>query len=51
MRRQVAGRIEEAVQQRRYHVDLDGTFVLADHHPDPERDAIENENELLIRFI
>ena len=34
-----------------YHADLDGTFVLADHHPDPERDAIENENELVARRV
>jgi RNA polymerase sigma-70 factor, ECF subfamily len=51
VRRQVAGHIEDAVQERRYHVDIDGTFVLADHHPDPERDAIENENELVARRV
>jgi hypothetical protein len=36
VRRQVAGHIEEVVHERRYHVDLEGTHVLADHHPDPD---------------
>ena len=51
VRRQVAGHIEEAVQERRYHADLEGTLVLADHHPDPERDAIENQNEEVARRV
>lgn len=46
----MAYRRRRSIQQRRYYVDLDGTFVLADHHPDPERDAIENENELVAWF-
>ena len=51
VRRQVPGHIEDAVQERRYQVDLDGTLVLADHHPDPERDAIESENEQVARRV
>jgi RNA polymerase sigma-70 factor, ECF subfamily len=52
IRRQVAGHIEEAIQERRNHTDLDGTLVLADHHPDPEREAIEQQNdELAMRVL
>lgn len=51
VRRQVAGHIEDAVQERRYHADLEGTLVLADHHPDPERDAIANQNEEVARRV
>jgi RNA polymerase sigma-70 factor, ECF subfamily len=52
IRRQVAGHIEEAIQERRNHTDLDGTLVLADHHPDPERKAIEQQNdELAMRVL
>jgi RNA polymerase sigma-70 factor (ECF subfamily) len=51
VRRQVAGHIEDAVQERRYHADLEGTLVLADHHPDPERGAIENQNEEVARRV
>jgi RNA polymerase sigma-70 factor, ECF subfamily len=52
IRRQVAGHIEEAIHERRNHTDLDGTLVLADHHPDPERKAIEQQNdELAMRVL
>jgi RNA polymerase sigma-70 factor, ECF subfamily len=52
IRRQVAGHIEEAIQERRNHTDLEGTLVLADHHPDPERGAIERQNdELAMRIL
>lgn len=51
MRRQIAGHIEDAVQARRNHTDLEGTLVLADHHPDPERGAIERQNDALAMRI
>lgn len=52
IRRQVAGHIEDAIQERRNHTELDGTLVLADHHPDPERKAIEQQNdELAMRVL
>jgi RNA polymerase sigma-70 factor, ECF subfamily len=52
IRRQVAGHIEDAIQERRNHADLEGTLVLADHHPDPERGAIERQNdELAMRIL
>jgi RNA polymerase sigma-70 factor, ECF subfamily len=51
MRRQVAGHIESAIQERRNHADLDGTLVLADHHPDPERGAIERQNDQVAKRI
>jgi RNA polymerase sigma-70 factor, ECF subfamily len=51
MRRQVAGHIENAIQERRNHTDLDGTLVLADHHPDPERGAIARQNDELAKRI
>jgi RNA polymerase sigma-70 factor, ECF subfamily len=51
MRRQVAGHIEDAIQERRNHAELEGTLVLADHHPDPERDAIERQNDQLAKRI
>jgi RNA polymerase sigma-70 factor, ECF subfamily len=51
IRRQVAGHIEEAIQERRNHTDLEGTLILADHHPDPERGAIEKQNDELAKRI
>ena len=51
MRRQVAGHIEDAIQERRNHTDLDGTLILADHHPDPERGAIARQNDELAKRI
>ena len=47
VRRQVAAHIEEAVQSRRNQADLDGTIVLSDRSPDPERGAIERQKEEL----
>jgi RNA polymerase sigma-70 factor (ECF subfamily) len=51
VRRQVAAHIEDAVQERRSHTDLEGTLVLADHHPDPEHGAIERQNEEVARRV
>jgi RNA polymerase sigma-70 factor, ECF subfamily len=51
IRRQVAGHIETAVKERRSHTDLEGTLVLADHHPDPEHGAIEHENDEVARRV
>jgi len=45
VRRQVAAHIEDAVRARRALTDLDGTLVLSDRHPDPERSAIDKQNE------
>jgi RNA polymerase sigma-70 factor (ECF subfamily) len=47
VRRQVAAHIEDAVQARRNHTDLEGGVVLSARGPDPERSAIENQNEQL----
>ena len=51
MRRQVASHIEEAIQERRNQADLEGSLILADHHPDPERGAIERQNDELAKRI
>ena len=45
VRRQVAAHIEDAVQARRSLRDLDGGQVLSSRDPDPERSAIEHQNE------
>jgi RNA polymerase sigma-70 factor (ECF subfamily) len=45
VRRQVAAQIDSAVQARRSLADLDCGMNLSDQHPDPERIAIEQENE------
>ena len=47
VRRQVAAHIEDAVQARRNQTDLDGGVVLSARGPDPERGAIERQNEQL----
>jgi RNA polymerase sigma-70 factor (ECF subfamily) len=47
VRRQVAAHIEGAVQARRNQTDLDGGVVLSARGPDPERRAIEHQNEQL----
>ena len=47
VRRQVAAHIEDVVQERRNQTDLEGTLVLSDHKPNPERGAIERQNEEL----
>src|SRR5580698_10228881 len=46
IRRQVAGYIGEAVESRRNLVDPDQT-ILRDSTPDPERQAIEDQNNRL----
>ena len=51
VRRQVAAHIEDAVRARRNLTDLDGDIVLSDHGPDPERGAIEKQNEELAMRI
>jgi len=51
VRRQVAAHIEDAVQARRNHSDLEGTLVLSDRAPDPERGAIDHEKEELAMRI
>lgn len=51
VRRQVAARIETAVQARRNMADLDSGLSLSDGRPDPERIAIERENSRLAMRI
>ena len=45
VRRQVAMHIDSAVQSRRNYQSMDPAMVLSDHQPDPERRAIEQENQ------
>jgi len=45
VRRQVAAHIDSAVHARRNHQALDPSLTLSDHQPDPERRAIEKENQ------
>ena len=47
IRRQVAGYIGQAVESRRTLVDPDHGAVLRDRKPDPERKAIEKQNNAL----
>lgn len=47
VRRQVAAHIETAVQARRNHTDLEGGLALSARGPDPERSAIDHQNEQL----
>jgi RNA polymerase sigma factor (sigma-70 family) len=47
VRRQVAAHIEDAVQARRCYTDLDGTLLLSDRSPDPERTAIQRQKDEL----
>lgn len=47
VRRQVAAYIDEAVRARRNVTDVDGSIILSDRRPDPERGAIEKQNEEL----
>ncbi|PWU03316.1 MAG: sigma-70 family RNA polymerase sigma factor [Terriglobia bacterium] len=51
VRRQVAAHIEDAIRARKNHTDLEGTLVLSDRKPDPERGAIEHQNEELAMRI
>jgi RNA polymerase sigma-70 factor, ECF subfamily len=45
VRRQVAMHIDNAVQSRRNNLAIDPAMTLSDHQPDPERRAIEQENQ------
>lgn len=45
--RQVVAHIEDAVHARRNLTDVDGDVVLSDRAPDPERRAIELQNQAL----
>jgi len=47
LRRQVASHIEEIVRARNNHADLDTGLRLSDRRPDPERSAIQNQNQAL----
>lgn len=52
VRRQVAAHIDTAVQARRNQAGLDAGLRLSDHHPDPERSAIERQNaQLAMRIL
>jgi RNA polymerase sigma factor (sigma-70 family) len=52
VRRQVAANIHGAVQSRRTRVGLDSGVPLSDHHPDPERQMIERQNQdLALRIL
>ncbi len=43
VRRQVAAHIDEAIQARHSYTGLDGTLVMADRQPNPERAVIERQ--------
>ncbi len=47
LRRQVASHIDEIVQDRKSHAELDTGLRLSDRRPDPEKSAIERENQVL----
>jgi len=52
VRRQVAAQIDDNVKARRNQDDLDSGMTLSDHHPNPERSAIEHQNgELVMRIL
>jgi RNA polymerase sigma factor (sigma-70 family) len=52
VRRQVAAQIDDNVRARRNQADLSFGMTLCDHHPDPERSAIEHQNaELAMRIM
>ena len=44
-RRQVAAMIDDAVHSRRNEIDIEDGINLSDHHPDPERRAIQRQNQ------
>lgn len=44
LRRQVASHIESMVHSRNHNTDLEVGLTLSDRYPDPERSAIEKEN-------
>jgi len=45
VRRQVAAHIDSAVNARRNQQSIDPSLTLSDHQPDPDRRAIEKENQ------
>jgi RNA polymerase sigma factor (sigma-70 family) len=52
LRRRVASHIEEIVQSRNHHADLEMGVMLSDRRPDPERSAIQNQNmQLAMRVL
>ena len=51
VRRQVAAQIDDNVRARRNQADLAFGMGLSDHHPNPERSAIEHESEELAMRI
>jgi RNA polymerase sigma factor (sigma-70 family) len=52
VRRQVAAQIDDNVKARRNQADLDFGMTLSDHHPNPERNAIDHQNaELAMRIL
>jgi RNA polymerase sigma factor (sigma-70 family) len=51
VRRQVAAQIDDNVKARRNQADLEFGMTLSDHHPNPERSAIEHQNEELVMRI
>jgi RNA polymerase sigma factor (sigma-70 family) len=51
VRRQVAAQIDDNVKARHNQADLDFGMTLSDHHPNPERCAIEHESEELAMRI
>jgi len=52
VRRQVAAQIDDNVKARRNQAGLDFGMTLSDHHPNPERNAIEHQNaELAMRIL
>ena len=51
VRRQVAAQIDDNVKARHNQAELDFGMTLSDHHPNPERCAIEHESEELAMRI
>ena len=52
VRRQVAAQIDDNVRARHNQADSDFEATLSDHHPNPERRAIEHQNaELAMRVL
>jgi len=52
VRRQVAAQIDDNVKARRNQAGLEFGAILSDHHPNPERSAIEHQNaELAMRVL
>jgi RNA polymerase sigma-70 factor (ECF subfamily) len=47
LRRQVASHIEQIVHSRNNHAEMELGLRLSDRGPDPERSAIQNENQTL----